>query len=55
MFWKQCAEAFGAAPENDSVSYSLRQIIVKPDRILYRVTGRQVEILHVRHGARRPA
>jgi toxin ParE1/3/4 len=48
-------DSFRTAAENDAVSYTLRQLIVKPYRILYRVTGRRVEILHVRHGARQPA
>lgn len=48
-------DSFRTAPENDAVPYTLRQLIVKPYRILYRVTGRRVEILHIRHAARRPA
>ena len=48
-------ESFSLAPENDSVPYDLRQIIVKPYRILYCVVGNRVEILHIRHGARLPA
>src|SRR5688572_3074475 len=45
-------ERFGAAPENDLVPYTLRQYVLKPYRILYRVEGRTVQILHIRHGAR---
>ena len=48
-------ESFAEAPEDPLVPYTLRQYVVKPYRILYRVEGRIVQILHVRHGARRPA
>ena len=48
-------EAFALAPEDALMPYTLRQFIVKPYRILYRVQGKRVEILHVRHGARLPA
>jgi addiction module RelE/StbE family toxin len=48
-------DGFAIAPENDSVPYTFRQIIVKPYRILYTVTGTRVEIMHIRHGARLPA
>jgi toxin ParE1/3/4 len=48
-------ESFGKAPEDELVPYTLHQFIVKPYRILYRVSGKRVEILHVRHGARLPA
>ena len=48
-------EAFASAPEDALVPYTLRQFIVKPYRILYRVQGKRVEILHVRHGSRLPA
>jgi len=48
-------ESFSTAPENDLVPYTLRQIVVKPYRVLYRVANRRVEILHIRHGARLPA
>ena len=48
-------ESFATAPENDSVPYVLRQMIVKPYRILYTVTGTRVEVMHIRHGARLPA
>jgi len=39
------------ALENDLVPYELRQLIHRPYRILYRVVGTNVEILHVRHAA----
>jgi plasmid stabilization system protein ParE len=45
----------GACPlalENDLVSYDLRQLIHGNYRVLYRVVGKSVEILHVRHAAR---
>jgi toxin ParE1/3/4 len=48
-------ESFARAPEDDLVPYKLRQIILKPYRILYRVIGHRVEILHIRHGARQTA
>jgi toxin ParE1/3/4 len=48
-------ESFAKAPEDELVSYTLRQFVVKPYRVLYRVAGGRVEILHVRHGARLPA
>ena len=48
-------ESYATAPENDLVPYTLRQFVVKPYRILYRVDAGRVEILHVRHGARLPA
>src|SRR4051794_30138882 len=48
-------EAYPKAPEDDVVPYTLRQYILKPYRILYRVQGKNVQILHVRHGARKHA
>ena len=47
-------EAFGVAPEDDCVPFTLRQFVVKPYRVLYRVVDKRVDILHVRHGARAP-
>ena len=47
-------EAFALAPEDNLVPYALRQFVVKPYRIPYRVEGKRVQILHVRHGARLP-
>ena len=52
---EESPERFAVAPENDLVPYTLRQYVLKPYRILYRVEGRAVLILHVRHGARRGA
>ncbi len=46
---------FALAPENELVPYELRQYLLKPYRILYRVDGRTAQILHIRHGARRRA
>ena len=43
------------APEDELVPYTLRQYVVKPYRILYRVEGRTIQILHIRHGARKRA
>jgi plasmid stabilization system protein ParE len=48
-------ESFAQAPEDESVPYTVHQVIVKPYRILYCVAGKQVQILHIRHGARLPA
>lgn len=48
-------ESFAKAPENEMVPYTLRQIVVKPYRILYRVVNNRIQILHIRHGAREPA
>ena len=48
-------DSFSTAPEDEIVPYTLHQVVVKPYRLLYRVVGRQVQILHVRHGARLPA
>jgi len=48
-------EGFPTALEDDLVPYTLRQYIVKPYRVLYRVVGKRVEILHIRHGARQRA
>ncbi|MGH7175881.1 MAG: type II toxin-antitoxin system RelE/ParE family toxin [Tepidisphaeraceae bacterium] len=45
--------SFGKAPEDEFVSYTLHQYVVKPYRVLYRVEGNSIQILHVRHGARR--
>jgi toxin ParE1/3/4 len=47
--------SYGKAREDELVPYTLHQYIVKPYRILYRVEGKAVHILHVRHGARKPA
>jgi plasmid stabilization system protein ParE len=47
--------SFGKAPEDAFVSYTLHQYVVKPYRILYRVEGRAIQILHIRHGGRRRA
>jgi plasmid stabilization system protein ParE len=45
----------GACPlalENDLVSYELRQLVHGQYRVLYRVVGKSVQILHVRHAVR---
>ena len=52
---EEIPESFALAPEDKFVPYPLRQVVVRPYRILYRVSGRAVEILHVRHGARKRA
>ena len=48
-------DRFGVAPENELVPYTLRQYVLKPYRVLYRVENQVVQVLHVRHGARRRA
>jgi plasmid stabilization system protein ParE len=48
-------ESFAKATEDEFVPYTLRQFVVKPYRVLYRIVGHRVEILHIRHGARLPA
>ena len=52
---EQSPEGFAKAPEDALVPYTLHQYVVKPYRVLYRVVGKRVEILHVRHGARSQA
>jgi len=48
-------DAFATAREDPLVPYTLRQLVIKPYRILYRVEGKQVLILHIRHAAERNA
>jgi plasmid stabilization system protein ParE len=52
---EQFPQGFPLAIENELVPYELRQWPFGQYRVLYRVTGQRVEILHVRHGARLPA
>ncbi|HRK30281.1 MAG TPA: type II toxin-antitoxin system RelE/ParE family toxin [Tepidisphaeraceae bacterium] len=40
------------APEASEFSFKLRQIVVHPYRVLFRVNENVIEILHIRHGAR---
>jgi plasmid stabilization system protein ParE len=47
--------SFGLAEESSMVPYDLHQFVVRPYRILYRVDGSSIQILHIRHGARRRA
>jgi len=47
--------AYGKAAEDRLVPYALHQFVLRPYRVLYRVEGNVVQILHVRHGARRRA
>lgn len=47
--------ALGRAPESDAFDFPLRQLVVSPYRVLYRLRDDTVEVLHVRHGARLPA
>jgi plasmid stabilization system protein ParE len=49
---EQFPQGFPLAIENELVPYELRQWPYGPYRVLYRVIGEKVEILHVRHGAR---
>lgn len=41
------------APENDTFTQEVRQLLYGQYRILFTVIGDQVHVLHVRHGARR--
>ena len=34
-------------------SYEIRHLIVRPYRVLFRIRGDTVEVLHVRHGSRK--
>ena len=43
------------APEASAFDFDLRQIIVWPYRVLFRINRGRIEVLHVRHGARLPA
>ena len=52
---EESPESHPKAPEDAIVPYTLRQYVMKPYRILYRVDGKSVQILHVRHGARQSA
>jgi plasmid stabilization system protein ParE len=52
---QQFPGGFPLAPENGFVAYELRQLVYGQYRVLYRVVGSMVEILHVRHAARLPA
>ena len=45
----------GLAPEAHAFDFALRQIVVYPYRVLFRLTDSAVEILHVRHGSRTAA
>jgi plasmid stabilization system protein ParE len=42
------------APESDSCGGEIRQQLHGSYRILFKIIGRTVHILHVRHGAREP-
>ena len=43
------------APEDDEFEERIRHLILGDYRVLFTVRGMDVFILHVRHGARRPA
>lgn len=47
--------SFSRVDENELVPYKLHRYIFRPYRIPYRVVGNDVQILHIRHGARRRA
>jgi len=44
----------GLAPESAVFDFELRQIVVWPYRVLFRIHRGRIEVLHVRHGARLP-
>lgn len=46
-------EACGFAPENEHTSFTVRQLIYRPFRVLFEVRNETVYVLTVRHGARR--
>lgn len=50
---KTTPEAFGFAPENAAVKADVRQLLFGSYRVLYTVRETTVNILTVRHGARR--
>jgi len=47
-------EGYSKAPEARYFNEPLRHVTVWPYRIVYRVSGDTVEVVTVRHGARRP-
>lgn len=42
------------APEAGLTGLEIRQLVYKSHRVLFIVSGREVHVLHVRHGARLP-
>ncbi len=46
------AERCPLAPENIDIQSGIRHLIVNNYRVLYRIAGDQVEVLHIRHCAR---
>ena len=47
-------ERCALAPENQVFSREIRQLLYDQYRILFTVKGRTVQVLHVRHSARKP-
>jgi plasmid stabilization system protein ParE len=47
-------EAYGHAPENDAVSFDVRQKLYGNYRILFTIDGERVVVLRIRHAARLP-
>lgn len=41
----------GFAREHAHVSFELRQVLVRPYRVLFRIVGETVSVMHVRHGS----
>lgn len=46
---RRCARA----PEDHLVLQEIRQLLITPYRIIFDIQGKTVNVLHVRHGARR--
>jgi toxin ParE1/3/4 len=46
------AERCPLAPEDRDIQSGIRHLIINNYRVLYRICGDQVEVLHIRHGAR---
>lgn len=45
------AERCPVAPEDDDIKEGIRHLIIGNYRLLYKVDGERVDVLHVRHGS----
>lgn len=45
------AERCPIAPEDAEIQQGIRHLVAGKYRVLYRINGQDVEVLHVRHGA----